>query len=413
MLNPWLSRRKTPTPSLRNLDRLELDTAAAELVVEYGELILKDAIRFSKCRSDAEDAYQRSLEILLTKAPTTDPNELVPWIRVVVRREATIIARSNHNRNLRLDETIHPWSVALDGVPDDELDERLELEMGADALRYLTVDQISCLVAQSEGLSYDEIAERTGFTRRKVSRCLQDGRLNFSRRINAIAAGSECERMQPLIRRLFESDASAAVELRPHLRHCLACREQVRSHGRAPRSAAALFPPTLVVLGMNPVTSTTWIGGVVEATKAWFSGQVKRVDRWGELSATKKAGFAVALTAAAVGGGLVVEQKAADLPENEASPKIVGGSGLPVIPLGEIIEVTDAPADDKPKKRKQRRRKGGSGGSGTGTAVSGSGGGGAAPQPQEVEVQPPANSVTQDGGQPVDDGSTEFLPEAR
>jgi hypothetical protein len=35
---------------------------------------------------DAEDAYQRGLEILLTKAPTTREEELVPWLKTVVLR---------------------------------------------------------------------------------------------------------------------------------------------------------------------------------------------------------------------------------------------------------------------------------------------------------------------------------------
>jgi hypothetical protein len=35
---------------------------------------------------DAEDAYQRGLEILLRKAPTTRECELVPWLKTVVIR---------------------------------------------------------------------------------------------------------------------------------------------------------------------------------------------------------------------------------------------------------------------------------------------------------------------------------------
>jgi DNA-directed RNA polymerase specialized sigma24 family protein len=33
---------------------------------------------------DAEDAYQRAFEILLTKAPSTREEELVPWLKTVV-----------------------------------------------------------------------------------------------------------------------------------------------------------------------------------------------------------------------------------------------------------------------------------------------------------------------------------------
>ena len=35
---------------------------------------------------DAEDACQRGLEILLTKAPTTSEDELIPWLKTMVIR---------------------------------------------------------------------------------------------------------------------------------------------------------------------------------------------------------------------------------------------------------------------------------------------------------------------------------------
>ena len=64
----------------------ELNEAATELVLRHGAMIMRDALKYSATSEDADDAYQRALEILLTKAPSTDPGELVPWLRVVVRR---------------------------------------------------------------------------------------------------------------------------------------------------------------------------------------------------------------------------------------------------------------------------------------------------------------------------------------
>jgi DNA-directed RNA polymerase specialized sigma24 family protein len=51
------------------------------------------ARRYSLCAADAEDAYQRSLEILITKAPTTERSELRPWLHTVIKHEALAIRR--------------------------------------------------------------------------------------------------------------------------------------------------------------------------------------------------------------------------------------------------------------------------------------------------------------------------------
>ena len=51
------------------------------------------ARRYSQTPEDAEDAYQRGLEILLTKAPSTHPDDLVPWLKTVVKHEAFSLRR--------------------------------------------------------------------------------------------------------------------------------------------------------------------------------------------------------------------------------------------------------------------------------------------------------------------------------
>lgn len=64
-MNPAALRARRAR-NLRSLDRLELDQVATDVVVTYVSAILQDATRHRANASDAEDAYQRSLEILLT-----------------------------------------------------------------------------------------------------------------------------------------------------------------------------------------------------------------------------------------------------------------------------------------------------------------------------------------------------------
>ncbi len=72
--------------SQRRPARGVIDDAALALLARHGAQILATARRYAATPEDAEDAYQRGLEILLTKAPTADEAELVPWLKTVVIR---------------------------------------------------------------------------------------------------------------------------------------------------------------------------------------------------------------------------------------------------------------------------------------------------------------------------------------
>jgi GTP cyclohydrolase FolE2 len=51
------------------------------------------ARRYAATPEDAEDACQRGLEILLTKAPSTSEEELIPWLKTVVIRTFDLAGR--------------------------------------------------------------------------------------------------------------------------------------------------------------------------------------------------------------------------------------------------------------------------------------------------------------------------------
>src|SRR4029450_6146096 len=77
----------------RKPDRSELFRAAVELVSTGSGAFKSTARRYSLCSADAEDASQRSLEILITSAPTPDRLELTPWLHTVIKHEALAIRR--------------------------------------------------------------------------------------------------------------------------------------------------------------------------------------------------------------------------------------------------------------------------------------------------------------------------------
>src|SRR5881227_4204036 len=78
-----------PRPS-----RPQVEPAALALLARHSAGLLATARRYSASPEDAEDAYQRGVEILLTKAPTTSEADLLPWLKTVVKHEAFAVAKS-------------------------------------------------------------------------------------------------------------------------------------------------------------------------------------------------------------------------------------------------------------------------------------------------------------------------------
>ena len=84
---------RTMQPDLAEpLARARIDALAQLASAEAA--LRRTARRYSLCADDAEDAYQRAVEILLTKAPPADPRRLAAWMQVVTRREALAVRRS-------------------------------------------------------------------------------------------------------------------------------------------------------------------------------------------------------------------------------------------------------------------------------------------------------------------------------
>src|SRR3954449_2701670 len=122
--------------------REEVEPVALELIRRYGADIMATARRYSANREDAEDAYQRGLEILLTKAPSTSADVLVPWLKTVVKHEAYSLHRARERAGQATGPELLAGAasaagagVATGGGGPHEQAERLErLQIGAEAL---------------------------------------------------------------------------------------------------------------------------------------------------------------------------------------------------------------------------------------------------------------------------------------
>jgi RNA polymerase sigma factor (sigma-70 family) len=155
--------------------------AALALLAAAEPAFRRTARRFSLCVDDAEDAYQRAVEILLTKAPSRPSEDLVAWMQVVTRREALAVRRSRE-RLLGLaipeagdDDPLDRLQCERPG-PAEHAEHRERAAAAARRLAILKPDERLAIGLQALGYSYAEICALCGWTYTKVNRCLAEGR---------------------------------------------------------------------------------------------------------------------------------------------------------------------------------------------------------------------------------------------
>lgn len=158
------------------LDEAARKRAAVELVARHDGALRRTARRYSLCGQDAEDAYQRALEILLTKAPAGRGRDLLAWMTTVTKHEALAVRRDREQLlgRPRFDreegEDRDPVARVPSGVadPSERLERREEIARSREAIRALKPAERRALTLLGEGYSYAEIGEITGFSRTKV-----------------------------------------------------------------------------------------------------------------------------------------------------------------------------------------------------------------------------------------------------
>jgi DNA-directed RNA polymerase specialized sigma24 family protein len=288
--------------------RLTHDEAQAlvlRTVATQAESLLRTAHRHSLCADDAQDAYQRSMEIFMRRAPTLDPRSASRWLHVVVKHEAMEVRRGRSELVAREDVDFDRHEAGT--VPSPE-----ERTRAAEALRRLKPQELRALWLKALGHSYAEISEVTGFSATKVNRCLAEGRKSFLERFDGIESGEECGRWQPVLSAMIDGEASAAqvAEARPHLRNCPACRATLRGLHEAERPLAAVLPIGLVSAGLKLVglverilPGAASVDGPAAAAGAGGAGLLG-------LGGAKLAGLLAAGAAATASGGLVVSHEA-------------------------------------------------------------------------------------------------------
>jgi RNA polymerase sigma factor (sigma-70 family) len=246
-----ITSAKRERPRLGPGDDAARKRAAVETYVRNESALRRTAHRYSLCADDADDALQRGFEILLRRAPTDNPRELIKWMQTVVKHEALAVRRERERvlagpagaSEADAQDWIALLPATTDGPP-ERAERREALARSREALQTLKPQELRALTLLAEGYSYVEIGEITGYSQTKINRCLAEGRERFRKLIASSKDGSRCAELQPLLSAFCDGEAKPeeAAQLREHLRACAHCRSTLRAYRAAPAAAGALMP---------------------------------------------------------------------------------------------------------------------------------------------------------------------------
>lgn len=312
--------------------------------------LIRFALKFTGSLEDAEDAYQRGMEIALREGPDTDPASFLNWLHIIIRNEAMRLARIRRRETPHIDDEL----IELAGTTTEGYNDGLRVvtwreryRTVQDALGGLNDAQRVCLILRTAGASHGEIGEITGFSPRQVERSIVEGRARLRDGELQLGAGRRCGEIAPLIDLVVDGGSTAADRRRltRHTRHCAACRTAFRARRDQSRLLASLVPGLLVApgvmpaLGPDPTLAIGWwdrvsTGATVRMghlTQLWFDIPALASTRAG-------ASAIVAATAAALGTPMVV-QAMRDEPTPRPAP-VVARAPAPVAPVAPVRQTT-------------------------------------------------------------------------
>jgi RNA polymerase sigma factor (sigma-70 family) len=294
-------------------------------------VLIRYARRYVHCLDDAEDAYQRAMEIALTKAPVTEPARFLAWLYSVVRNEAIAVAKER--TRLGLGRSEDAAGIADDMANGQSLEHNAEWRERyrgvQDALGSLSEQQRTCVMLQSAGLSYEQIAEMTGFSHRQIERSITRGRSRLHAWEDKLESGAACKELRPALERVVARSApdSEVRRIGRHVRVCAGCRASIRQRLTTTETLAGLVP-LVVITGASGSLAAPDPGLVIAY---WERLTGAGMARAGQLLTTMLEAPAAGL--ARVGGAAVA----------------LAVAGLAVVPIAaDALPASTEPGGDRP-----------------------------------------------------------------
>jgi RNA polymerase sigma factor (sigma-70 family) len=344
-----------------------------DLITAHADSLLRIARRYSLCADDAQDAYQRGLEILMRHAARLDADRASGWLHTVVKHEALAINRSRCR--IVGGEEVDFDAIEMRTAPSPE--ERVigfeQVARSAEALQRLKPQEVRALWLKAMGNSYQEICDATGWTYTKVNRCLAEGRKSFLARYAGIETGEECRRWAPVLSAMVDGEATSeqVIELRPHLRNCARCRLVLRELRGSNAPLAALFPAGGVALlgggggfdGAADMLSRLWhslwseLGGRAATTALRAQSLAQEILPGRSMAVA-------ASVAALAGGGFAIDEAVREAPPtavpvptvSAAADRLTSSNVTPLVRPASTTTAAQRPARARRVKRTPKRR---------------------------------------------------------
>ncbi len=344
--------RTRPVPGARR--RCDEDVLIAA-VTQHAESVLRLARRVSICDDDAQDAYQRALEILVKNVGRLDPETIGGWLRTVAKHEAMAIRAQRQEAVTYEDPDLDGHEASHLPSPEDRAVSFDRVARSAEALRELRPDEARALWLRSQGYSYAEISELSNWTPTKTNRMLTEGRQRFLACYATIEAGETCARWRPALSAIVDGEAARGDRLAAarHLRACAGCRATLRELRDAGPALRAVLP----IGGVATLTASQHAGrsGVGSMIDAFASGLhdrasltlIKAQVAADALSVGKAAAVAASAVAIAGGGAAVVRTEHASTHRPASTAVASAAQGAHATPTPDpVAAVVTTPTSD-------------------------------------------------------------------
>lgn len=336
---------------------------ATDLVVRtiqaHAASLLRLARRYSLCADDAQDAYQRALEVFLRRASSLDPERAPAWLHTVIKHEAMAVRQARLRLVGSTEADLDAHEARDLAPPDERLLSFEHVARCAEALQRLKPQEAKALWLQASGRSYTQIAQETGWSATKVNRCLTEGRRSFVARYASIESGAECDRWAPVVCAIIDGEASREqiTQARPHLRNCPACRAMARDVHRQRTTLRAIFP--IVALGAGHPSPSADPGGVVVRLYEAIAGalheraaaSVLKAQALLDATSAGKVAAAAASAAALAGGGIAVVDHAVSKHHEPSSRSAPRHERTPAAPSARAAAAPGAEPAQRPRRQ--------------------------------------------------------------
>ncbi len=142
----------------------QAETLIVDTVQRNAESLLRTARRHSLCADDAQEAYQRAMEIFVRRAATLDPDRAAKWLHTVTKHEAMAVRDQRQELVASEDIDFDRHEARNEPSPDERIVSYDQLTRSAEALQRLKPNEMRALWLKASGQPYSAIAEAQGWT---------------------------------------------------------------------------------------------------------------------------------------------------------------------------------------------------------------------------------------------------------